>query len=99
MKKYRLQLYCFQPDNCEEYAWVNVDHLGMPHEMLSKMEDMGIISLQDNFIRVDHIRRIYQALRLQKTLGVNLAGAGVILELLGQVESLQEELEELKRML
>ncbi len=97
--KYRLQLYCFEPGACEDYAWVEVDALDISPEIIAKMEEMGIISIRDKYIRVDHVRRIYQTLRLKKALGINLPSAGIILELLDQVNSLKEELDELKKIL
>lgn len=61
------------------------------------MDELGVIEIRENMIRVDQVRRIFKALRLQRMLGINLAGTGVILQLLDQIQTLQEELEKFKK--
>ncbi len=98
MKKYQVEIYCFDAEICEEeYRWVELHRLGLPRDLLLKMGDLGIIDIRQHYIRTDQVGRIYKALRLQRALGVNLMGASVILDLLEQMEDLQEELDQLKK--
>jgi hypothetical protein len=97
MKKVHLQLYCFEPELCEEYAWIEIEAVGLSPKILAEMDELGVIEIRENMIRVDQVRRIFKALRLQRMLGINLAGTGVILQLLDQIQTLQEELEKFKK--
>ncbi|RQD76938.1 MAG: hypothetical protein D5R97_03385 [Candidatus Syntrophonatronum acetioxidans] len=98
MKKYQLDFYCFEAITVEEGPrWINISSLNLPRDLLIKMDHLGIIEIKEDSLRSDQIPRIYKALRLQKTLGVNLAGAAVILDLVEEVERLKEEVERLKK--
>jgi hypothetical protein len=97
MKKIHLQLYCFEPELCEDYAWVKIEAVGLSPEMLEKMDELGIIEIREDMVRVDQVRRIFQAVRLRRTLGVNFVGTGIILKLLDRIRALEDEIEELKK--
>ncbi len=97
MKKFHLQLYCFEPELCEEYAWIKIESVGVSPEMLKKMDELGVIDIHDNMIRVDQVQRIFQAIRLQHTLGINFSGTGIILKLLDRIKALENEIGELKK--
>lgn len=98
MKKYQVEIYCFDAEICEEdFYWIELHHLGLPQDLLNKMGDLGIIDIRQNQIRTDQIGRIYKALRLRRALGINLMGAGVVLDLLEEMEKLQNELDQLKK--
>ncbi|UNC92245.1 chaperone modulator CbpM [Candidatus Contubernalis alkaliaceticus] len=98
MKKYQLEIFCFEAKICDEdFNWVDLSQLGLPEELIRKMSETGIVEMQNNNVRSDQIGRIYKALRLRQNLGINLAGAGVILDLMEEMESLREEIKRLKR--
>ncbi len=99
MKKYQVEIYCFDAEICEddEFRWIELHRLGLPRDLLLKMGELGIIEIQQNHVRSDQIARIFKALRLRRALGINLMGAGVILDLLEEMEALQTELEQLKK--
>ena len=97
MKKTHLQLYCFEPELCEDYAWIKIEAVGLSPAMIRKMDELGVIEIRENMIRVDHVRRIFQAIRLHRSLDINLAGTGIILRLLDQIQALKDEIEELKK--
>ncbi len=100
MTKYQVEIYCFDAEICEEeFRWIELHRLGLPRDLLQKMGDLGIIDIRQNHIRTDQMGRIFKALRLRRALGINLMGAGVILDLLEEVEDLQNELEQLKKQL
>ena len=98
MKKYQVEIFCFEAKIWEEdYNWINLNDLGLPEELVRRMSETGIVEVRNNRVRSDQISRIYKALRLQKNLGINLAGAGIILNLMEEMESLKDEIERLKR--
>lgn len=98
MKKYQIEVFCFEAKIWEEdYDWVDLAELGLPVELLYRMSETGIVEIKKNRVRSDQIPRIYKALRLRKNLGINLAGAGIILDLMEEMDSLKEELERLRR--
>ncbi|MEW6273749.1 MAG: chaperone modulator CbpM [Bacillota bacterium] len=66
-------------------------------EMLEILHELGIIEIREGCLGPEQLRRIYKLLRLKNSLGVNLSGAAVILELLDRIEELQEEIEKLRR--
>ncbi|RJX23501.1 MAG: hypothetical protein C4554_10660 [Dethiobacter sp.] len=97
MKKYQVEVFCFDVTVGEDYDWVKLQQLDIPAELVQKMAEVGIIEICEKGIRSDQVQRIYKTLRLRRTLGVNLAGAGIILELLDELEKLREEIKRLKK--
>ncbi|MGI5876682.1 MAG: chaperone modulator CbpM [Dethiobacteria bacterium] len=99
MKKFHLQLYCFEPELCEDYAWVEIESVGLSSDIIRKMDELGVIEIRGNMIRADQVQNIFQAIRLHRMLGINFAGTGIILKLLDQIKALSDEVEELKKQL
>ncbi len=66
-------------------------------DLLSIYEDLGIIEITDEGIRSDELRRLQKILRLKRNCGVNTAGAAIIVDLLEKIETLQDEIEGLRR--
>lgn len=97
MKKYQLEVFCFDTESCEDYIWVEMKNVELPAELLLKMADLGIVEIQGQQVRADHIGRAYKALRLHRSLGVNLSGTAVILDLLDRMEKMREELQHWKQ--
>ncbi len=71
----------------------------LPAEVIIKMVDRGMIDPLDSTIRVSHwqfssssVLRVKTALRLQRDLEVNLAGAALALELLDEIKQLRQQL-------
>lgn len=101
MKEYRVELFCFQGEvyDKNETNWVPLEQLNFSHEFLKKLQEIGIIETRGEYVRSEHIPRIFKVLRLRKTLGINFTGAAVIMELLDKIDDLQEEIETLKKQL
>jgi len=71
----------------------------LPVEVIIKMVDRGMIDPVDSTIRVSQwqfssssLLRVKTALRLQRDLEVNLAGAALALELLDEIKQLRQQL-------
>jgi hypothetical protein len=99
MKKIHLQHYCFEPELCEDYAWIKIESVGLSYDILKKMDELGVIEIRENMIRADQVRCVFQAIRLNRALGINLAGTGIILKLLNQIQVLKDEIEDIKKQL
>lgn len=97
MKKYQLEVFCFDAGTCDDYIWVELENVELPPELIIKMADLGIVEIRGQQVRADHIGRAYKALRLHRSLGVNLSGTAVILELLDRLEEMREELQQRKQ--
>jgi chaperone modulatory protein CbpM len=83
---------------CEEWFYLSLSEVissfGVSQETVLEIIDEGIIPEQkdeNNQWRFDNesIQRIQTVLRLKRDLGVNLAGAGLALELLREIEYLR----------
>ena len=63
-----------------------------PHELL---DIKGIAAVQQYLLR--EVQRVYRMLRLRQTMGVNIPGAAIIIDLLERIEALEAEVDHLKR--
>ena len=69
--------------------------LDLHPELLRLLEEWGIIEIREETIRPRQLQQVYKLLRLRQTMGVNLPGAAIILELLERIEALQSEVDRL----
>ncbi len=98
MERYSIELFCFDVGiSEEEYRWIDINRLNISSDLLQKLVELGIIETRENRVRSDQIHRIFKVLRLRRTLGLNLTGAAVILELLEEIEHLKEENQRLRK--
>lgn len=65
-------------------------------DLLKALAEMGVITLHQEFISASDLRRVKRLGRLKNRLGVNLAGAAIILDLLDRIEELEAEIQSLK---
>ncbi len=97
MKKYYLQIYRHTLSLNEDDTWVDVNTLEIHPDIMIRLAEWGIVELRRGHIPARQVGRVRKLMRLRRSLGVNLPGAAVILDLLERVEILQEEIERLKR--
>ena len=71
--------------------------LDLHPELLRLLEELGVIEIREETIRPQQLQRVYKMLRLRQTMGVNLPGAAVILDLLDRIEALEEKIERLNK--
>ncbi len=64
-------------------------------ELLRLLEDLGVIEIREETVRPRQVQQVYRMLRLKQTMGVNLPGAAIILDLLERIEALQAEVDRL----
>lgn len=101
MDEYRIELFCFEGEVCDkgDSDWVALEQLNLPHDLLQKLQETGIIEVWNGYVKSEHILRIFKALRLRRTLGINFTATAIIIELLDRVSELEEEVEALKKQL
>jgi DNA-binding transcriptional MerR regulator len=80
------------------------DAAGLHPELVENFVDYGLIepSMRAGSLPLfpaSAVERLQCIMRLRRDLGVNLAGAGVILEMRDRIANLQRELEQLRRRL
>ena len=87
---------------CEEWFYLSLAEIsssfGVSKEIVLEIIDEGIVSVQrdeKDHLRFDEhsLRQIRTVLRLNQDLGVNVAGAGLALQLLEEIEHLRSLLE------
>ena len=86
----KLVRVCFGDYAAEEK--LSIRTLELHPGLIELFHRLGMIKLEGGCISADDLRRIQKALRLRCSLGVNLAGAAVILELLERIETLEDEM-------
>jgi MerR family transcriptional regulator/heat shock protein HspR len=97
VKKLYLQVFRHTLSRENEEAWVNIESLGVHPEIVVRLAELGIVEVYRGHMPAHHVRRLQKAMRLRSSLGVNLPGTAVILDLLDRMEMLQDEIERLKR--
>ena len=80
-----------------EEEWLDIQNLDFQPFILEALAQLGAIDIRNNKISEEHLTRARKVIRLRSFLGVNLAGACVILDLLDRIGNLQEELEAYKK--
>ncbi|MFZ5597107.1 MAG: chaperone modulator CbpM [Bacillota bacterium] len=96
MKKYYLQVYHHTPSFDEEDAWVDVLSLGINNDIVQALAELGMVEMRLGCVPASQAGRIMKLMRIRRSLGVNLPGAVIIMELLERLEGLQEEIERLR---
>lgn len=86
-----IRVYIENPDDL-----IPISELDVHPDLLRIFEEFGVIELQGDTVDVSNRKRLYRLLRLRNLLGVNLAGAAIILDLLDQIDSLESEVYRLK---
>lgn len=92
MKLVRL---CYEHYTGEERVCIRT--LELRPAQIEHFQALGMIELEDDQISLEDLRRIRKALRLRRSLGINLTGAAVILELLERIEILEDEVRTLQK--
>lgn len=78
------------------YDRLPIYDLDIHPELLRLLGELGIIEIREETIVPEQLQRAYKLLRLKQTMGVNLPGAAIILDLLDRIEALQAEVDRLK---
>ena len=82
--------------HAEQLDTVSIYRLGIHPAMLELLADMGILDAEGDTIDIEQSLRIKKILQLRKSLGVNLKGAAIIVELLKRMEDMEYEIRRLR---
>ncbi|MFZ5639309.1 MAG: chaperone modulator CbpM [Bacillota bacterium] len=99
MEKFYLQIYRHTLSPGEEETWVDIKTLEIHPEVAGRLAELGIVEISRGQVPARQVSRLRKLMRLRRNLGVNLAGAAIILDLLERVELLEDEVERLKKMI
>lgn len=66
-------------------------------DLLDLYRQLGIIEVEEGLISHEDLRRLQKMIRLRDKLGVNTIGASIIVDLLDKIETMQDELDNLRR--
>lgn len=92
MRKYCLQLYRQDTESCEEEYRIFIDDLPFQPSLLERLADIGIIDFKERTITQKEAEKVNKIIRLRNSLGVNLSGAAIIIELLDRIEEMEDEI-------
>lgn len=93
MKKYYLQVYCHEGNLWNQESKVLMDDLPFQPLLLERMEAIGIIEPKDRMLTLEEVEKVNRILRIRHSLGVNLSGSAIIIELLDRLEAMEAEME------
>lgn len=93
MKRYWLQVY----RDTSGQSRVSAGSLDYHPELLERLAALGILDIEDGMVDALQLNRLDRLFRLRSLLGVNLAGAAIILDLLDRIEELKDELRRLEK--
>lgn len=91
----KLVRVCYENYTGEEK--ISIRTLELRPAEIEHFRALGMIELEEDRISLRDVRRIRKALRLRRSLGVNLTGAAVILELLERIDTLEDELRSMEK--
>lgn len=91
-RKYYLQTYRHYLQS-QETNWIDIDTLDIHPNFLECLAEFGIIEIKDRKLEEKSLSRIEKISRLRQSLGVNMAGACIIVDLLERIEELEEKLD------
>jgi MerR family transcriptional regulator/heat shock protein HspR len=86
--------YCHYDDDEEGLPLGDLD---IHPELLRMLEELGIIEIREETVRPRQLQRVYRMLHLRQSMGVNLPGAAIIIDLLERIEALEAEVDRLTR--
>lgn len=95
--KFYLEVYRHRLTLGEDEVWVDLNNLEIHPDIARQLADLGIVEIHRDRIPLRQVGRIKKLMRLRENLGVNIAGATIILDLLDRIEIMQGEIEALKR--
>lgn len=96
MNKYYLQIYHHTLGTGRE-EWVHLSELDLHPDLVYRLAELGVVEIRQDLIPARQVVRLQKMLRLRGSMGVNLPGAAIILELLERIENLQDEIDRLKK--
>jgi len=96
-KKYYIQIYRHTLPTAEDSEWVDLESLEIHPDIVQQLVEWGIVEIRGSHVHFRQAVRLQKLMRLRRKLGVNLPGAAIIVDLLERIETLQDEIDRLKK--
>ncbi|HHU87077.1 MAG TPA: hypothetical protein GXZ25_09795 [Peptococcaceae bacterium] len=96
-KKYYIQIYRHTLPTAEDSEWVELESLEIHPDIVQQLVEWGIVEIRGSHVHFRQAVRLQKLMRLRRKLGVNLPGAAIIVDLLERIETLQDEIDRLKK--
>lgn len=96
-KKYYIQIYRHTLPTAENSEWVELESLEIHPDIVQQLVEWGIVEIRGSHVHFRQAVRLQKLMRLRRKLGVNLPGAAIIVDLLERIETLQDEIDRLKK--
>ena len=96
-KKYYIQIYRHTLPTAEDSEWVELESLEIHPDIVQQLVEWGIVEIRGSHVHFRQAVRLQKLMRLRRKLGVNLPGAAIIVYLLERIETLQDEIDRLKK--
>jgi MerR family transcriptional regulator/heat shock protein HspR len=92
MDKFYLQLIRHNTEPENRKGKVNIDDLPFQPVLLERLAAIGFIEIENRMFTAKEVDRVQRLIRIRQSLGVNLAGAVIIIELLEKMEEMHDEI-------
>ena len=96
-KKYYIQIYRHTLPTAEDSERVELESLEIHPDIVQQLVEWGIVEIRGSHVHFRQAVRLQKLMRLRRKLGVNLPGAAIIVDLLERIETLQDEIDRLKK--
>jgi len=93
MNKFYLQVVHHDCDPKTRIGEICIDDLPFQPLLLERLAAIGFVEIKSKMFTAQEVDRVQRVLRIRQSLGVNLSGAAIIVELLERMEEMQEEIE------
>lgn len=94
MNQYYLQFisHDWEPEECEGRVFIN--DLPFQPLLLERLAAIGFVEIKNRMLTTKEVERVQRLLHIRQSLGVNLSGAAIIIELLERMEEMHDEIEQ-----
>ena len=96
MSQFYMQIYSHFIADTEENAYAETADLGIHPDIIYQLAEFGVIELHQGRVPIRQIPRLRKLLHLRQTVGINLNGAAIVMDLLERIEELEDTIENLK---
>lgn len=70
-----------------------IDDLPFQPILLERLSAIGFLDIRNRALTAQEVERVHRLFRIRQSLGVNLSGAVIIIELLEKMEAMYDEIE------
>jgi MerR family transcriptional regulator/heat shock protein HspR len=90
--KYYLQIVRHKSESEDHSGQVSIDGLTFQPLLWERLAALGIIESKNGLLTWEEAEKVQKILRIRQSLGVNLSGAAIIVDLMERLEELEDEI-------